>query len=211
MEVVHFTVGPLDTNCFLVHNRDEAVVIDPGGEPSEVIAYLRKHSLKLTHILCTHLHFDHTFGLHDLVVESGATVFASEEDRFMLSNELGRGGMWGLPNVDPYDFQGIPAGDFPLLGTSCKVLLTPGHTPGGLSFYFADLATVFAGDTLFYRSMGRFDFQGGSEAALLKSIREQLFFLPDATVVHTGHGLSTTIGDEKRSNPYAGDFALSML
>lgn len=206
MQIITLPIGPLETNCFLVHSDKEAFVVDPGGKPSKVLAYLQEHGLTLTHILCTHLHFDHTIGVHDLVAASGATVYASEADRYMLATELGRGGIWGIPPVEPYEFTNLEPGEIVLLGMTCKVLATPGHTPGGLSFYFADLQTVFAGDTLFYRSMGRFDFEGGSESALLKSIREQLFSLPEDTRVCCGHGLETSIGDEKRNNPYAGDF-----
>ena len=206
MQIVTFPIGPLETNCFLVHNGKEAIAIDPGGKPAKVVNYLTAHNLTLTRILCTHLHFDHTIGIHDLVETFKVPVHASEADRYMLDSELGRGGVWGVPKVEPYDFQGIEPGEIELLGTSCIVLATPGHTPGGLSFYFPDLKAVFAGDTLFYRSIGRSDFQGGDQSALLESIRERLFALPENTEVYTGHGLATTIGDERRNNPYAGDF-----
>ncbi len=206
MQIITFPIGPLETNCFLVHTDKEAIAVDPGGKPAKVVNYLNTHKLALTHILCTHLHFDHTIGIHDLVEATGAAVLASEADRYMLDSELGRGGIWGIPPVEPYEFQGIEPGEFTFLGTPCTVMATPGHTPGGLSFYFPALKAVFAGDTLFYRSIGRSDFPGGDQDALLTSIREQLFSLPDDTEVHTGHGLATTIGDERRNNPYAGDF-----
>ena len=206
MQISTFPIGPLETNCFLVHDDKEAIAIDPGGKPGKVLDYLKEHQLTLTHILCTHLHFDHTIGVHDLVAASGAVVYASEADRYMLTSELGRGGIWGVPVVEPYEFQDLKPGEITLLGMKCMVLPTPGHTPGGLSFYFPELNAVFAGDTLFYRSMGRSDFQGGDQDALLKSINEQLFTLPEETEVYTGHGLLTLIGDEKRNNPFVGEF-----
>ena len=206
MKAITFPIGPLETNCFVVHNDKQAIAIDPGGKPAKVVNYLNTHKLAHTHNLSTHLHFDHTIGIHDLVETYGAPVLASERDRYMLDSELGRGGVWGVPPVEPYDFTDIAPGEHTFLGETCAVLPTPGHTPGGLSFYFPALKTVFAGDTLFYRSIGRSDFQGGDQDVLLASIREQLFSLPDETKVCTGHGLATTIGDERRNNPYAGDF-----
>jgi glyoxylase-like metal-dependent hydrolase (beta-lactamase superfamily II) len=207
MYTAAFALGPLETNCYIVHNGREGLVIDPGGEASQVISYLREHQLSLTHILCTHLHFDHTLGVQQLVESFGVTVHASEADRHLLQNELGRGGIWGFPQVPAYEFQGLEPGEQCFSGMQCKVLLTPGHTPGGLSFYFSSLGAVFAGDTLFYRSVGRTDFPGGDQDTLLRSIREQLFSLAEETQVYSGHGPATGIGDEKRNNPFAGEFA----
>jgi glyoxylase-like metal-dependent hydrolase (beta-lactamase superfamily II) len=206
MHIITFPLGPLETNCFLVHNGKEAIVIDPGGKPTRVISYLQAHNLTLTRILCTHLHFDHTLGIHDLVEALKVPVYASEGDRFMLDSEMGRGGVWGYPPVGAYIFQGIEPGETSFLGSRCLVLATPGHSPGGLSFYFPDLKAVFSGDTLFYRSIGRSDFQGGELVLLLKSISDRLFTLPEDTKVYSGHGPVTTIGDERRNNPFAGDF-----
>jgi glyoxylase-like metal-dependent hydrolase (beta-lactamase superfamily II) len=206
MNVHVFTLGPLETNCCLIHTDSEAVAVDVGGDPKEVVAYLTAHKLSLTHILLTHLHFDHTYGVRDLAAATGAKTLGSDKDRYMLSNEMGRGGLWGLPTVPPYEFDNIGPGDLPLLGTVCRVLATPGHTPGGLSFYFESFDAVFAGDCLFYRSIGRSDFPGGDQAVLLQSIREQLYSLPGDTIVYPGHGLKTAIGDEKRNNPFVSDF-----
>ena len=206
MQVVDFPLGPLDTNCYVIHTDKEAVVVDPGGPPDKVLEYLKSNGLTLTLILLTHLHFDHTYGVSPLVRITGAKTLASEEDRYMLSSEPGKGGMWGLPEVEPFDYQGLFPGDMPLLGGTCKVLATPGHTPGGLSFSFPDLKAVFVGDTLFFRSVGRTDFPRGDQATLMNSIRTQLFTLPDETVVYPGHADFTSIGDEKRNNPYVGDY-----
>jgi glyoxylase-like metal-dependent hydrolase (beta-lactamase superfamily II) len=206
LHVAVFSLGPLETTCCLVHDDRQAIVIDPGGEASRIINFLADRRLMLTHILCTHLHFDHTMGVAQLVKAFGAAARASEADRHLLDSELGRGGIWGFPPVEDYDFQGLAPGELVLLDTCCRVLPTPGHTPGGLSFYFPELGAVFAGDTLFYRSIGRSDFPGGDQAVLTRSIREQLFSLPDDTRVYSGHGPATGIGDEKRNNPYVGDF-----
>jgi glyoxylase-like metal-dependent hydrolase (beta-lactamase superfamily II) len=196
MHSVLFPLGPLETNCYLIHTDSQALIVDVGGDPSAVLEYLRRHNLALTHILCTHLHFDHTLGVQSLIRATGATAYAGDKDAFLLE-ERGLG-----PQVQKYDFVNLEAGPFPLLGTACTVLATPGHTPGGISFHFPEYLAVFAGDTLFYRSIGRTDFPRGDFAALAASVRTQLFTLPDETNVYPGHGPQTSIGEEKRLNPY---------
>ncbi|MDL2279977.1 MBL fold metallo-hydrolase, partial [Desulfovibrio sp. OttesenSCG-928-G11] len=206
MHVATFPIGPLSTNCFVIYNDSLALAVDPGGDPSEVLDFLEQKRLTLTHVLLTHLHFDHSYGVAELRERTGARILGPEKDRYMLDNEMGRGGVWGLPVVRAYDFESLEAGETSFLGTACTVLATPGHTPGGLSFYFPELKAVFCGDTLFYRSVGRSDFPGGDQAALLQSIRGQLFALPEDSIVYCGHGLQSSIGDERRNNPYASDF-----
>ncbi len=208
MQCTVFPLGPLETNCYLIYSGKEAVAVDPGGDPGEVLDFLKKNGLTLTHILLTHLHFDHTYGVSALTRATKAPVYAAEEDRFMLASSLGLGGVWGLPTVDVFDYTSITPGSLPLLGDTCEVLATPGHTPGGLSFYVKSLGAVFAGDTLFYRSIGRTDFEGGSFPVLAESIRTKLFTLPEDTEVCPGHGPSTRVGDEKRNNPHVSDFSV---
>ena len=202
MEVNVFCLGPLETTCVLLHNGKEALVFDPGGNPQEVVDYLKTHGLTLTGIFNTHLHFDHTYGNASLSRATGAPVKASERDSYMLQSQLGQGGTYGLPQVDPYDFADIDEGWLELLGEKCKILATPGHSPGSLSYYFPGKGIVLSGDVLFYRSVGRSDFPGGDGQTLLKTIREKLYALPEATVVYAGHGLKTTIGAEKTENPF---------
>ena len=207
LHIADFALGPLETNCYVIHNDTEAVIVDVGGSPRPVLDFLQQKKLKLTHILLTHLHFDHTFGVAELAKATGTPVLASEDDRYMLKTEPGKGGVWGLPEVPPYNYTGLAAGTLPLLGVSCIVLATPGHTPGGLSFYFPDAKAVFPGDSLFQRSIGRTDFPRGDLDTLLHSIRNKLFTLPEDTTVYPGHAGYTAIGDEKRNNPFAGAFA----
>ena len=199
MHSVLFPLGPLETNCYLIHTDSEALIIDVGGDPAPVLDYLRQHRLTLTHILCTHLHFDHSFGVRALPKATGASAYASDKDRFLLED-----GSLGVPRVEKYAFANLEAGPLPLLGTTCMVLSTPGHTPGGLSFHFPEYLAVFAGDCLFYRSIGRTDFPRGDFATLDASIRTQLFTLPEETIVYPGHGPQTSIAEEKRHNPYLG-------
>jgi glyoxylase-like metal-dependent hydrolase (beta-lactamase superfamily II) len=208
MQIVNFPLGPLETNCYVIHTENEATVVDPGGPPDAVLNYLDQKKLSLTHILLTHLHFDHTYGVAKLAAKTGGAIFGPEADRFMLNNELGGGGGWGMPSVERFEYKALDEGDISMLGTVCTGLATPGHTPGGLSFYFPDLGAVFSGDTLFYRSIGRSDFPGGNHNTLCSSIRSKLFQLPDNTAVYSGHGPATVIIDEKRQNPFVGAFSL---
>ena len=201
-------MGPLETNCYLIYSDTQAIAVDPGGPPDALLSFLEKEGLSLTHILLTHLHFDHTYGVHPLVEATGAKVMASEKDGFMLQSEMGLGGMWGAPPVTKFSYTNIGEGDLALGIGTCKVLATPGHSPGGLSFYFAKPGAVCSGDSLFHRSIGRTDLAGGDEKTLFTSIRGQLFSLPEETVVYPGHGPSSSIGDEKRNNPYSSDFIL---
>ena len=209
MHVATFPLGSLETNCYVVYTDTGAVVIYPGGPPAEVIHFLQGRKLQATHILLSHLHYDHVAGVAELAASTGAATLGSEKDRYLLTTDLGRGGVWGMPRIAPYTFSHREPGDLPLPGMVCTVLETPGHTPGGLSFFFPGLGAVFSGDPRFSRSIGRADFPGGDLSVLLRSIRTQLFLLPEDTTVYPGHGPETVIGEEKRNNPFASDFARS--
>jgi glyoxylase-like metal-dependent hydrolase (beta-lactamase superfamily II) len=199
-----FPLGPLETNCYLLVEGNEAVAIDPGGNPTMVVQYLTTHKLKLTAILITHLHFDHVLGVAALARETGATVYANSRNDFMLRSELGSGGGFGLPKTEPFENENLDEGELTLMGLTCKVLATPGHSPGSLSYYFPVAGSVFGGDVLFHRSVGRSDLPGGDGNTLRETIRKKLFTLPPETVVYPGHGPSTTISAEMRGNPFIG-------
>lgn len=199
-------LGCLGTNCYCLHTNHEAVVIDPGGEHEVILDYLRAQNLTLVTILNTHLHFDHIQGNAGLHAATQAPILASPHDAFLLQTELGGGGMMGFPRTSPFSFDPLDAGTLPLLGTTCQVLATPGHSPGCLSFYFAERGVVFVGDLLFYRSVGRTDFPGSSDRELRRSVQTQIFTLPENTVVYPGHGLSTTVRDEQLNNPFFTEF-----
>lgn len=202
MEIITFPLGPLETNSYMLINGSEAVVVDAGGDPTPMLTTLTEKNITLKAILLTHLHFDHTFGVALLHETTKAPVFASENDRWMLTDDYGQGGLWGMPTVPAYDFTPVNAGEISLLHITCKVIETPGHTPGGLCYYFADAKTVFVGDTLFYRSVGRSDFPRGDSPTLVLSIKNGLWPLPDETAVYPGHGIATTIADERKHNPF---------
>lgn len=207
MPIATFPLGPLGTNSYLVNTGPEALAIDVGGDPSPMLRYLEENNLKLGAICLTHRHFDHVYGVAELSEKTGATVYSPSGDDVIADTESGRGGIWGMPLVSPFKSSPMPAGKTTFCGMDCDVLSTPGHTPGGVSLYFPELCAVFTGDALFYRSMGRTDFPLGDQGLLLKSIRNELFALPDSVKVYPGHGPATTIGDEKSQNPFCGDFA----
>lgn len=198
MEIVQFTLGPIDTNCMLLHNGKEAIIIDVGGDAREVLAYLREHRLKLTDILVTHMHVDHVLGVADLAESTGAKVWANSRDEYLLTGNR----VMGFPDPKPFKYENIEEGTGSFLGAECRMLSTPGHTPGSISYYFPDCSSLFCGDVLFYRSVGRTDFPGGDTDTLMNSIRQKIYSLPDDTAVYPGHMLATGVGDEKRLNPF---------
>lgn len=222
-----FALGPLETNCYLVWQDSEALMIDAGGDPAEVVDFLRQNNLTLTHILLTHLHFDHCYGVQALCdavngnnAQNGAApvhVLAHKNDMFMRTSPLGMGGKWGLPTVPPYHVDAIETGTQCFAGMRCHVLETPGHSAGSVSFYFPDMphkaddhvhkGAVFAGDLLFYHAVGRTDLESGDQDTLVASVQKQIFLLPEDTLVYPGHGIATSVGAEKLHNPYMSSFA----
>ncbi|EGJ50304.1 MBL fold metallo-hydrolase [Desulfocurvibacter africanus] len=207
MRVTSFALGPLETNAYVVDNAGRALAIDPGGDPREILDFLRDEKLNLETILATHLHFDHIFGNAALAKATGAPIMASRADEFLLDTPVGGGGFMGFPKVPDFEFTPLEEGPAEFIGLACHVLATPGHTPGSLSFHFPEGRSVFVGDLLFYRSVGRTDFPGGSLEALKRSVRDKIFSLPKETVVYSGHGPETSVGDEELNNPFLSAFA----
>ena len=202
MEVAVFSIGPLDTNCYVVHNAGEAMVIDPGGKTKKILAYLEKNNLIVSRILNTHLHFDHTYGNAELAGKYNATVLAGAGEKAIDNSSLTGGGIYGLPFVSPYTWEALEPGDYQWLGADWRVLSTPGHSPGSLTFYAPELGAAFVGDLIFKQSVGRTDFPGGNEAQLVKSVKELIFTLPPETVLYPGHGPKTDVEYEMRKNPH---------
>lgn len=202
MRITSYSLGPLETNCYVLDHEGRALAVDPGGDPAEVLDFLRAQKLTLEHILITHLHFDHIYGCAQLAKATGAGILAPTADGYLMETELGRGGVYGFPVVEPFESGPVPLGQTELLGLECRCLATPGHTPGSISYYFPQAGAAFVGDLIFYRSVGRTDFPGGSSAALKKSVQEHIFTLPDETVLYSGHGLETNVADERTHNPF---------
>ena len=202
MEIRVFPLGPLETNCYVVVNDKKALVIDPGGDPAQVIQYLKQSGVELDRILNTHLHFDHTYGNQSLAEATGKTIYASPDDLVLMDTEVGRGGLMGLPTVTPFENEDITEGETEFIGLECKVFATPGHTPGSLTFYFPELKTAFVGDLIFRRSIGRTDFPYGDTEQLMQSVKEKIFSLPEDTELRSGHGSVTSVSEEKNHNPF---------
>jgi len=202
MRITTFSLGPLETNCYVLDHAGRALAVDPGGDPAEVLDFLKAEGLALEHVLVTHLHFDHIYGCAALSRATGAPVLAPRADAPLLDTELGRGGVYGFPRVEPFQSQPAVTGETEFIGLACRCLPTPGHTQGSVSYYFPEARAAFVGDVIFYRSVGRTDFPGGSAARLKQSVLEQIFTLPGETMLYSGHGLETTVDSEKRHNPF---------
>ena len=198
-------VGPIMANCFIVGCEEtrQAAVIDPGDEADRILYKLAGHKLTVTSIINTHGHFDHVSANRELKNATGAELIIHAADAPMLTSLSEMAAAFGLScdNSPPPD-RTVDEGDTIAFGSiEMKVLHTPGHSPGGISLVCGD--KVFVGDTLFAGSIGRTDFPGGDFDTLISAIRTKLFPLGDEVMVLCGHGPETTIGREKRTNPFA--------
>ena len=205
VEYASLVVGPIETNCYVIWDQATraAAVIDPGGEAERMVAVIDANALHVVRILLTHGHFDHTFCAGDLAKKYGARIGMHESDVWLLTDGLGVAepyyDMSGHVDVTPDDL--LRDGDTIALGESTiTVLHTPGHSAGGLCFVTD--AGIFCGDTIFAGSIGRTDFPTGSHDTLIASITSKLLCLDDATPLLPGHGPATTVGEERRTNPY---------
>jgi glyoxylase-like metal-dependent hydrolase (beta-lactamase superfamily II) len=195
----------IQTNCYVVgcDESKEGAVIDPGGHPERILAEVERHGLTIKYVLNTHAHFDHTDANGAIVKATGASLALHAEDLPILEAS-GGAALFGLradPSPPP-DLELNHGDELEIGQLRLEVLHTPGHTPGHVCFYEAAEGVLFDGDVLFYRGIGRTDLPGGSWQLLMDSIQRVLFALPDETAVYSGHGPATTIGQEKRLNPW---------
>jgi hydroxyacylglutathione hydrolase len=200
------TVGLLEVNCYIIGDEEtkEAVVIDPGGDEDEILEVLNYHRLNLKYIIDTHGHFDHVDANQPLKEATGAQILIHEVDAHLLSQ----------PSAEAMFFTGnrlrlsqadilLKEGDVISFGKyRLQVLHTPGHTPGSISLVMEGHTYVYVGDLLFAGSIGRTDFPGGSFEALINAVRTKIFPLGDNYNVYPGHGPVTTVGHERRYNPF---------
>jgi glyoxylase-like metal-dependent hydrolase (beta-lactamase superfamily II) len=203
--IVALPVGMIQTNCYIVgcEETKEGVVIDPGGNPERILAEIEGRGLSIKYVLNTHAHFDHTDANGAIVEATGAPLAIHAKERPLLQAS-GGAALFGLQaDPSPAPDLEIDDGDELEVGTlRLRVLYTPGHTPGHVSFYEPNEGVLFDGDVLFHRGIGRTDLPGGSWQQLMDSIQRVLFALPDETVVYSGHGPATTLGREKQLNPW---------
>lgn len=199
-------VAPLEVNCYILWDSDtlEAFVIDPGGDGPSIKQEVDSLGLKVKYIINTHGHFDHVGADGELRTYYSVPLGIHKADVPLLKNASGHAEIFGI-KAEPQPSPDIFLTNNATLeaGSIClKVIHTPGHTPGGLCFYDEEEGFLFSGDTLFAGSVGRTDLDGGSAKDLMNSIKTRLLSLDDDVRVYPGHGAATTIGDERRHNPF---------
>lgn len=198
-------VGLFQENCYIIGSKltGEAICFDPGDEPDEIRALAREMKVKIAKIACSHAHLDHIMAVRALKDETGAPFLLHQDDielaRRMPESALSMLGRRELPAPIPDHFM-ADGDDVEIPGISLKVIHTPGHTRGSICLYGGGM--LFSGDTLFHGSIGRTDLPGGSFPQIMESIVTRLLELPDDTIVRPGHMDETTIGAERRSNPF---------
>jgi len=199
-------VGPLAVNCFIIgcEKTREGVVVDAGGDAAAIIAAVERHGLNIGLVINTHGHFDHVGANRALVERFGARLLIHAADAPLMERAADVARSYGVqgensPRPDTFLADGM---DITFGSCHMQVLHTPGHTQGGCCLYLEAEKKIITGDTLFADSIGRTDLPGGSHEQLLQSIRSKLFILPDDVTAYPGHGPETTIGHERRHNPY---------
>lgn len=206
--VVTIPVTPLQQNCSLLIDEatKKAVVVDPGGDVDTIVAEVRKRGLTVEGIWLTHSHFDHVGGVAECLAEwQGAPLLGHQVEREFRDRVPEIAAMWSLQGFAacPEPSQYISGGETLYVGKiPCSVLFVPGHSPGHVAFYFKDSGLLIAGDTVFQGLIGRTDLPFGDHAQLIASIKREILSLPDDVLVFPGHGPSTTVGEERRSNPF---------
>jgi hydroxyacylglutathione hydrolase len=199
-------VGMFEMNCQLVGDEStgEALVIDPGDEFGVLRAAVEKHSLRVTQIVFTHTHIDHVGAAASMKSWTGAPVAMHRKDLPVYESLAQQAKFTGLPEPERVEIaRWLEEGDSVLVGSiAFEVRFTPGHSPGSISLWSESENLVITGDALFRGSVGRTDLPGGNHEQLIASIRKRLLSLPDSASVYPGHGRSTTIGAERRSNPF---------
>lgn len=209
IHVASFTFNPFQENTYVLYDETkDCIIIDPGcfseNERKQLKSFIQKENLNPVRLINTHCHLDHICGNAFISKEYGLSLEAHKGEKVVLDAAPLHGKMYGFnfetsPEIEKF----IEEGDEIEFGSSkMKALFTPGHSPASLSFYSEADKLVIAGDVLFFMSIGRTDLPGGSHSLLLQSIKEQLFSLPDETIVYNGHGQKTQIGFEKKNNPF---------
>jgi hydroxyacylglutathione hydrolase len=199
-------VGVLQCNCSIFGDEasHEAIVIDPGDNVDEILAVLKKHQLRVKAVVITHAHIDHIGGAQKLKAATGAPVYMNARDQELYNHLDVQAGWLGMetPKQTEIDVDAREGGCIALGPAEFHILETPGHTQGSISLLIPAENKLIAGDTLFLDSIGRTDLPGGDPRQILRSIHEKLLPLDDKVVVFPGHGPNTTIGRERRRNPF---------
>ncbi|MFZ3577846.1 MBL fold metallo-hydrolase [Virgibacillus sp. DJP39] len=204
MNMERKSLGPLGTNCYLLYNELDALIIDPGGDASEILNFFADKACSPKAILLTHAHFDHIGAVDEVRATYKIPVYLHGKEQEWLEDPKLNGST--LFTANPISTRKaeheLKEGDLKIGSFEFNVLHTPGHSPGSVCFVFKEAGVVIGGDLLFNMGVGRTDLPGGNMDQLMNSIRVKLFQLKDDTTVYPGHGVETTIGEEKRVNPF---------
>lgn len=209
-QVKIFTFNPFEENTILVTSKDkECIIFDPGcytsQEEQTLVDYINKNNLKPARLINTHGHLDHVFGNHFIYTTYKLSPEIHQDELPILKAAPLISQSYGVPFPDdsPLPKHFLEEGDTVIMGNiEFQILLTPGHSPASLSFYCEKEGFLIGGDVLFRGSIGRTDLPGGDYDTLIKIVRDKIFTLPEDTIVYPGHGPSTTVGYEKKNNPF---------
>lgn len=204
LKIETFALGPLQVNTYLLYDQQQqlAICLDPGEDAQILKEAITDRGLKLEKILLTHGHFDHIYGVAGLAQESGAEVFLHQDDLFMLNNLSETALYYGFSQIQKPKIDQTLGGEevIDFAGKQIKVLHTPGHSPGSVTYSIDK--HLFVGDLIFSGSVGRSDLPGGNHQQLISSVKEKIWPFSAETIIHPGHGEKTTVGAEKRMNPF---------
>ncbi|ASN05240.1 MBL fold metallo-hydrolase [Virgibacillus necropolis] len=204
MNLKNMSLGPLGTNCYLMYNDRDALIIDPGGDADLIIDFFKDKSFIPKAILLTHAHFDHIGAVDQVRNTYNIDVYLHKNEKDWLEDSKLNGSILFTPepiSIKKAEYD-LEEGGMQIESFSFDVLHTPGHSPGSVCFFFKESGILIGGDALFNRGVGRTDLPGGNMEQLKESIRTKLYTLDNSVVVYPGHGPETTIGQEKLHNPF---------
>jgi len=206
MKIFPMSLGPIQANCYIISENEKALIIDPGAEAEKIIKHLSEQDLTPAAILLTHGHFDHIAAVNEVTKKYDLPVYAhSLEKEYFFNPKFNFSDRHGGDIVlsEAFDYHWLECGDMlELIGLTFKIIHVPGHSLGSICFYDEERKVIFTGDTLFRGSIGRTDFLNGNMEQLHAMISKKILTLPEDTVVYPGHGVATTIEDEKLMNPF---------